>query len=89
MPYRFAIAQSYETFLNKGSFFQNGEMAQWFRALVVFPEELDTIPISHMVAYNHLQVQLQEIQCPPLASMAPGTHVVSICVAPISQELWH
>lgn len=33
-----------EAFLDKGSFLQNGEMAQWFRALIVVPEELYSIP---------------------------------------------
>ena len=29
-------------------------MAQWWRVLIVLPENLDSISSSHMVAYNHL-----------------------------------
>ena len=31
-----------------------GEMAQWLRALVAFPEVLSSIHINHMVAHNYL-----------------------------------
>jgi hypothetical protein len=30
-----------------------GEMAQWIRALTVFPEVLSSIPSNHMVVHNH------------------------------------
>jgi hypothetical protein len=30
-----------------------GLMAQWVRALTIFPEVLSSIPSNHMVAYNY------------------------------------
>ena len=34
-----------------------GEMAQWLRALAVFPEVLSSNPSTHMVAHDHLSVK--------------------------------
>lgn len=45
-----------------------GGTAQWFRALVVLPEDQDSIPSTHKAAQNHLQLHLQEAQQPLLAS---------------------
>lgn len=30
----------------------SGKMAQWLRYLAAFPEDLDSIPRTHMVAHN-------------------------------------
>lgn len=35
-----------------------GEMALWLRALA---EELDLVPSTHVIAYNHPQLQFKEI----------------------------
>jgi hypothetical protein len=32
----------------------SGEMAQWLRALAALPEGMSSVPINHMVTYNHL-----------------------------------
>ena len=31
-----------------------GEMAQWFRTLVALPEDIGSIPSTHMTAHKHL-----------------------------------
>jgi hypothetical protein len=33
-------------------------MAQWLRALTVLPEVLSSVPSDHMVAHNHLLLDL-------------------------------
>ena len=37
-------------------------MAQQLRVFAALPENLGTIPKTHMVAYDHLELQLQRIQ---------------------------
>jgi hypothetical protein len=49
------------------SFHKAGEMAWWLRALTALPEDPfpeDSIPYTHMVAHNHLQLQYQGIHIP-------------------------
>ena len=41
-----------------------GEMAQWLSALVALPEDPGSIPSTHMVTYNYLQLQFQGIRHP-------------------------
>ena len=38
-----------------------GEMAQWLGALTALPEDLGSIPSTHMAAHNCLKIQLQGI----------------------------
>jgi hypothetical protein len=40
------------------------EMAQWLGALAALPEDLSSVPSTHMTAHNHLQLQFQGIQHP-------------------------
>jgi hypothetical protein len=35
-----------------------GEVAQWLRVLTALSEFLSSIPSNHMVAYNHLKLDL-------------------------------
>lgn len=44
-------------------------MTQGLRELDSLPENLGTIPISHVVTHSHLQLQFQRIQCPLLVSI--------------------
>lgn len=37
------------------------EMAQQVIALVILAEDLDSILSTHMMAYNHLELQLQRV----------------------------
>jgi hypothetical protein len=39
------------------------------KALVALPEGPGLVPSTHMAAHNHLQLQLQGIQCPLVASL--------------------
>lgn len=39
------------------------------RVFAALLEDSDSIPRTHMEVHNHLQLQLQEIQCMSLASM--------------------
>ena len=41
---------------------------QWSRALVALTKHPGLVPSTHMVAYNHLYLQLQWIWCPLLVS---------------------
>jgi hypothetical protein len=43
-----------KTILNKNMYQRAGEMAQWLRAVTIFPEVLSSIPSNHMVAQRHL-----------------------------------
>jgi hypothetical protein len=49
-------------------------MVQGLRALAVLAEDLCSVLSSHMVALDHLQLQLQGIYCPLLTSAGPDTH---------------
>jgi hypothetical protein len=40
-----------------------GEMAQWLRALTTFTEEPSSVPRTHIVALNYLQLHFQGLQC--------------------------
>jgi hypothetical protein len=51
-------------------------LAQWLRALAVLPEDPGLIPSTHMVAYNHLQLQFQEVLCPLLTAKDTSSHMV-------------
>lgn len=64
-------------------------MVQWLRALAILAEKNRLNPSVnpsagrlnpsvHMIAYNHLQLWFQEIQCPLLASM-DTRHVHVMC----------
>lgn len=43
-------------------------MAQQIRALIAVAEDQGLIPNSHMVGYNHRNLQFYKIQHPPLVS---------------------
>jgi hypothetical protein len=50
-------------------------MAQWLRALVVSPEDSDSIPSTHMAAHSH-----SYLTPVPMPSSDPiGTAMVSMC----------
>lgn len=49
------------------------EMSHWLRELAALVEDPGLVSSTQMVTHNHLQLQLQGIQCPLLAS---GTHMM-------------
>jgi hypothetical protein len=53
----------------KNDIFGTGEMAQQLRELAALPEDWGLIPSTHMAAHKSLELQLQRIRCPLLASM--------------------
>jgi hypothetical protein len=38
-------------------------MAQWLRALAALPEDLGSVPRTHVADHNHLELQLQSTKC--------------------------
>ena len=48
-------------------------MTQCLRALAALPENQGSSPSTHMAAHSYLQVQVQRIQLPLLASMGKHT----------------
>lgn len=44
-----------------------GEMAKPLGALHAFSEDLGSLPITHMAAHSHLELQFQELPLPILA----------------------
>lgn len=60
-----------------------GELAQWIRELVALVEDLVSIPRTHMLTPNHLQLQFQGIRCPFLNSgyrWCIHTHIVKTLI---------
>lgn len=53
-------------------------MAQWFRVHIAPSEDQGSIPSTHMVVYNHLQLQFCEIQCFLLTSLSTSIHAGKI-----------
>lgn len=51
------------------NFLDVGEMAQRLRALTVLPEDLSLMTSTHMLFYNHLELQFQGIQRHLLTSL--------------------
>lgn len=50
-------------------------MPQWLSSLAALSEDLGSIPRTHSIAYNNLELQFQRFQRSPLSSV--GTkHVV-------------
>lgn len=53
-----------------------GEMAHRLRVLAVLPEDLCSIPSTHMTAYNCLVTPVPGDPAPPLILRAPGMYTV-------------
>lgn len=49
-----------------------GELAQQLRALAAPARDTGSVPSTHVAANNSLELQLQELQCPPLDSATQG-----------------
>lgn len=54
------------------------ERAQHLGALAALAEELASVPSTHAMVHNHLQVQFQETQSPLVIPHAPGMYVEHI-----------